>query len=363
MLLILLKVHFITAKNLIMLNLKVAQSLNIFIRMHFQIFSIFRINLPQNLNKIGEVCFSHCQNLSNVTFEENSSLQIIRRKAFSNYIIQRMIIPSHVKIIDYYSFYECKNLQSFLFENNSELVSIGKQALSYAMIGEFSIPSHVKFIHEECFRHIFTLTKIKVSNDSSDSMHKSDESSDQYNKLIYSRKDIKKIIIPESIKEISRYAFENCNELKYLEFFKGIKLNFIHKDIFKDANIESLVIPSCLSNFRNYLTNPDHNILRVGILDDEVNIDSQTYSGFKNLKTVSVPYASIVTVEKGCDKFDLITKCNDFTINEEDAVKNEHKCIQAPPELLEIDRFPTTEDVNNFVMRMIFEIRRNSNRP
>ena len=43
----------------------------------------------------------------------------------------------------------------------------------------------------------------------------------------------------------------------------------------------------------------------------------------------------------------------DCTINEIEEVKSDHKIRSAPPFLLENNRFPTTDEINNFLMGLL----------
>lgn len=72
---------------------------------------------------------------------------------------------------------------------------------------------------------------------------KSDYKSDNYDSLIFARRDIKDAIIPSDIVTISDCAFLGCNKLKTFSFHNDSKLKKLGNQLFQGSSIEQMSIP------------------------------------------------------------------------------------------------------------------------
>lgn len=78
-------------------------------------------------------------------------------------------------------------------------------------------------------------------------MKKSDQSCKDFDSLIFFRRNAKKVQIPSYIKKINSYAFDRCNQLKYLTFEAESSLETIDENaISYNYNLKSIVFPPSL---------------------------------------------------------------------------------------------------------------------
>lgn len=266
---------------------------------------IEKIIIPSDVVEISECSFANCVNLNTIEFSPDSQLQIIRKKAFYANGITKITIPSHVTQISKKSFYLCVFLRNIKFERNSELKKIEKKAFFSSSIKKITVPSTFSMFEEGWCRGMSDLMKINVIpyNDNYMSLNngeivvgKTDNSSENFDDLIFVSKYINTIKIPSNIKRISPYAFEdtfinkilipshvtrickkaflNC-ELKVFEVEKNSELRIIENKAFSYCSIESLLIPETVCTLEEDWCQETNNLNKVTIMPN-----NQIYKNF-----------------------------------------------------------------------------------
>lgn len=91
--------------------------------------------IPSNVTRIGESCFSCCKKLRKVEIPDDSNLEIIREGAFSSTKFEKLKIAIHVQQIHEATFSNCDFF--------SELQTIEKNAFCSTKIESLTIPSIV----------------------------------------------------------------------------------------------------------------------------------------------------------------------------------------------------------------------------
>ena len=115
-------------------------------------------------------------------------------------------------------------------------------------------------------------------------------------------KHLKLIVVPNSVKKIDPYCFENCIRLEEIEIPGGVEE--IPKNCFKNCyNLKSIQIPDSVNfidgtafigciNLNNIFTNDEIKKLFckiLKILEDKKEISSNDYSDMKNIETLEIP--------------------------------------------------------------------------
>lgn len=171
--------------------------------------------------------------IKSVQFPINSKVETINGYAFLNSTIEKIIIPPSISQLKDGWSYGTPNLNIIDYSSNNP---------------------HFKYIDNKIL------------------LGKSDEKSDDFDVLIFVRRDIKEITIPSSVKQIAPYAFNQskiesiyipsqithlfegvfceCQKLKKVTFAPDSQLEVIDKDVFFSSSIESLLIPSKVSVLR-----------------------------------------------------------------------------------------------------------------
>lgn len=185
--------------------------------------NIKTIWIPPHITEIEDYAFCQCKMLKKVNFSLMSHLQKIGKFAFANTSIINVTIPANVQKINEGLFANCKNLKSVDFSSGSLLTTIDSTAFCASSIEKLTIPSNVTELKVGWCLNTPKLNDIHIStynlqlfyyNDSFIIDKRSKEN------VLFSRRNIQKIVIPSFIKRISPFAFDNCKEIQKIEFEK-----------------------------------------------------------------------------------------------------------------------------------------------
>lgn len=224
--------------------------------------SIKSILIPSSVVHIDNFAFSNCHNLEKVEFEKDSKLYSIGEFAFSdNKSLKYISLPNNLKQIGECAFSGCSQLKTINFSEKSELKIIGKSVFSSSSIENLSIPSCVEEIDDEWGREISFLINIKIfpsknSNlvyyDNSFILGKSNTKSDNYDVLLFARRNVKHVKIPSFITMIASYAFSNCKDIESFEFSANSELKIIGEYSFSNSSIKTIIFPPKLEKIEKY---------------------------------------------------------------------------------------------------------------
>ena len=177
--------------------------------------------------------------------------------------------------------FKSRAIKSIEIAEDSKLQTIEENAFSLTPIQSLTIPSEVTDLRDGWCNFTNELTTIKMSPsnpqycclDEKMIIGKSSIENKNYDCLIFCARNIKSITIPDSIKYICSYAFEkssiesiiippeviriekcafyNCLNLKRIEFSKDSKLQTIEEDALSLSPIESISIPSEVTDLKD----------------------------------------------------------------------------------------------------------------
>ncbi|MDR1908103.1 MAG: leucine-rich repeat domain-containing protein [Holosporales bacterium] len=117
-----------------------------------------QINIPSNVEEIGERCFGQCKELEHVTFAPNSKLKKIGQMAFAYCDkLTQITFPASVTSLPRHCFALCKNLQSITFES-CEPISIDFRALiGCPSLTKIFAPAGVTVVNKMRCRNVFRI--------------------------------------------------------------------------------------------------------------------------------------------------------------------------------------------------------------
>lgn len=165
-------------------------------------------------------------------------------------------IPASIKVIESYAFEGCRYIQHFEIPPNSELQTIDEFAFKNSSISRIFIPAKLVDLKKDWNRGLSDLTQIEVDPENPRYsciekkflIGKSDLSSNDYDVLILSVRDVVEARIPINIKIIESYSFEYCQKLRKFEIPSDSKLQTIDAYAFHVSSIPNIFFPAGLVN-------------------------------------------------------------------------------------------------------------------
>ncbi len=213
------------------------------------------INLPTNLTSVGDSSFCGAMSSGNTTVTVNmpNSLKTINNGSFS-YIkkVTEWIIPNSVTFIGNASFAQCANVTSLTI--SSSIDTIKRQTFrDYTSLETVIIPEGIKTIEEGAFEQ-----KMWENHGPS---------------------KITKVVFPSTIENIGRWAFDDANYYKPVEFDSSVVICYAETP------------PNLYVSDYQYKTLPSK--CKVYVPDNSVNLYKNKGGGWDDYKNVIYPISEL----------------------------------------------------------------------
>ena len=188
--------------------------------------SLTSIDIPASVEIIEEAAFYNCPLLATVIFENGSNLKTIKGNYYANGSFSKcraltsIEIPSQVEIIGEEAFQDCTSLEIVTFEKGSILKTIDKSAFSNCTaLSSIQIPATIESIEYRGFSGCSSLTAVSFGQNTNLST---------IGEFAFSNcKSLISIEIPANVKTISKGAFINCFNLESIQFEQNSQLQII----------------------------------------------------------------------------------------------------------------------------------------
>lgn len=83
-------------------------------------------------------------------------------------------------------------------------------------------------------------------------LYKENKDSPNYDTLVFVRRDIENLVVPDNIRIIGKYAFNKCRNLTSIEFSDKSELKIIDDYAFHSSLIKEISIPSHVQKIGKY---------------------------------------------------------------------------------------------------------------
>lgn len=188
-----------------------------------------------------------------------SDVKVIGSNSFYNcQTVQSVEIPDSVTNIETSAFENCSNLKTVKFSNN--LQEIGQWAFFDTNLEKVILPNSVKIISPFAFRNCKSLVSVVMPAE----LEKIEKST------FYGCESLNDVSMNTKLKSIGPNAFSRCSSLKTINL--PASLLEIKQRAFESSGLESVVIPSKITTIETY-----------------------TFISSKNLKEITIP-ASVTSI-------------------------------------------------------------------
>lgn len=216
------------------------------------------VGINEGLVKIGNFAFSDCENLHSLKINEN--LEQIGNYAFDGCVnLESLVLPGSLKSIESDSLTGVQNIVAhskeficsdnclftadmrnlFYFFHNGEdyleipigVEKIGDYAFSRSEIQKIIIPETVVEIGQNAFANCLNLEEISIPQ----SVKKIG------NSAFYECENLHRVNLPKNIEIIEGYTFGNCRNLEYIRLPDNVKE--ILSNAFQNTGIKSIILP------------------------------------------------------------------------------------------------------------------------
>ncbi|KAK8875535.1 hypothetical protein M9Y10_005702 [Tritrichomonas musculus] len=174
-------------------------------------------------------------------------------------------------------------------------------------VKEIYFPSNLKELKEGWRKYTEKLDRIIISpsndnfifKDDKYLLGKSDENQEEFDTLIFVRRNIETICIPSNIKIISSHAFHHCYITTKVEFQPNSNLQIIEDHAFEESNVKEFIFPSSVFKIGRFLFNDCHYLRKVEFQPDSrlQTIDEYTFA-YSNIMEITIP-SSVTKIGQG----------------------------------------------------------------
>ncbi len=240
------------------------------------------IELPSKVQIIPDGLFDGCVNLRRVNTTKNR-LTHIGANAFNNCrSLEEIFLPDAITVIDDYAFYGCTALKSILFPSN--IVTIGDYAFKNCTgISEFTFTLKLSDVGVQAFDNTAWYNNL--------SKYDTKPTKNQFHIFgdgVLIKADIfeNTIVIPENVKSIAAFTFNNWTKIGDREFY-GSKLP------------KSITIPAGVTSIGDYAFFCCENLETVFISNTVTSIGEKAFYGCTKITSIVIP-SSVTTIEDYC---------------------------------------------------------------
>ena len=223
--------------------------------------------------------------------------------------VKHVVIPATITQINPFAFDECQHLKTIDFCEDSKLTSIEKYSFLHSTIECLSVPSKVVELKEGWCCGTSKLNKVVISPlnkrfvfyDNKLILGKSTENLNAFDILVFARRDIKEAIIPAPVKRINSFAFDECFNLKTVEFSKNSELLSIDEGAFSCSSLEKITIPPSVKYIGVEAFSECKHLKSIEFSEGSqlLTIDSKAFIG-SSLETLFIPPSVIELKEDWC---------------------------------------------------------------
>lgn len=271
-----------------------------------------KVILPPTIIAINPGAFHDCKKLSSINLPD--ALIHIEEKAFYKCkSLDTIIIPDNVDVIHMSAFQNCTGLKKLVIGNSTK--SLGYEAFKgCTQLESVHLPESMRFIYKRAFENCQSIKEIKIP-----------EAVEEINNLAFLYcKSLKEVVIPKNVALIGDNIFYGCDSLENIfvdvknEHYASYKGALYNKDLTKILSCPGakyhIDLPNSLTEISSWAFQECKNLKTIELPDSVSNLEGFSFSGCESMTSIHISKKITnlgYAVFSNCPKLDNITIADD----------------------------------------------------
>ena len=251
---------------------------------------IKKITIPDSITDLDDRVFDSCTSLEEVVVP--GSIKIIPQSAFDEcYKLNNVVLGEGIEEISFNAFWRCGALETINLPQSLRIIK--DRAFKETGLTQIYIPENVTQIGSQVFYSCGNLSAIEV--DENNSYYSSDSSGVLFDKnktklIAYPINNTStSYTIPDSVAEVSSYAFEGNPYLKDIVLPDGVK-KVGGRAFYSCVSLQKIDIPASVISLRSSTFIKCKNLVRIDVDSDNKNFSNDEYGVLFNKEKTQLIY-------------------------------------------------------------------------
>lgn len=253
--------------------------------------------LPNSMTKMGNSCFTYCENLKTVHLPKN--LEAIGWNTFKGCrSVEEIFLPSTLQKIGFGCFMNCSSLVKITIPNGVKELGISFFE-NCSNLREITIENKDIEIYPTTFQGCKSLSKIDHFLIEDGLLYNLDKT--ELYTYLGNNKNNGNVIVPTSVHELGN-GFASSSELVYVDLSKT-QIETIYHDTFKNSiNLKKVILPPTIKSIHNDAFNGCYNLSEINLPDSIEYIGCSCFanSGLKEIELPKNLKEILMNTFKGC---------------------------------------------------------------
>lgn len=279
-------------------SFSVKKGIRVIVAEAFRLTDFNEVTLPNSVRYLGESAFLGCHKLSRITIPKG--LVAIGNRAFDgcDALVTDLVFPEGVREIGSCAFRECGKIENVVFPLSIE--TIGSDAFHRCPIKRMVLPP--LFAATNCYGQIkagipSSVETVKLIGDWAGIP----------NKLFSGCRNLKELVLAESIAEIGSEAFESCEALEEIQIPDAV-ISIGNSAFSNCKRLRSVNLPAQLKSVKDSLFSHCQSLDSVVIPFGVTNIGAYAFYACPSLKMISIPDSVSSIADSAFDEICRIEK-------------------------------------------------------